>query len=662
MRKKLLLLLVYSMAAVCGFAQSGKCGDNLNWTFNSETGTLTISGIGDMWNYMPYCFYDIEGGYRNEENAPWFSFRSSIVRVEILGGVTSIGCSAFYNCDRLSSVYFIGGVVKHIRAGAFDGCIFLHSIDIPNNVISIRTWAFYGSGLNSVSIPESVTSIGYQVFHNTPWYNTQPPGIIYINNRLYGYKGEMPENTIINVKSGTIGIAGGAFAQYTNLTSIIIPISVNDIGGSAFSGCTGLTSIAIPGGVIGTYVFSGCTGLSSITIGNSVTSIGAGAFENCSNLTSITVPNGVIRAGTFSGCTRLRYITLGNGVTSIDRDMMPSSLSAFLGCTALIAIEVAAHNVNYASEDGVLFNKAKTTLIQYPCGRKGTYTIPKSVTNIEYYAFYDCIGLTSVIIGNGVTSIGQGAFYECKFLTSIVIPASVTSIGTFAFYNCSALQSVKTGWKNPISINGGVFGGVTYSNVTLLVPQGTSETYLATNVWKNFNIVEEELTITPSTAEAEFLWKSVPEATTYILTIYSDEDCKNVLYTYSFGSETHAYTIKNLSENTIYYYTLTIKDENSNIIKNEQGDFTTLAANQIPEIKATNALNIYPNPVSESFRISGITENTLVTITDISGKKVLQQILVPNEMLAVGHLPNGIYNISFISKGKTIVTKKFVKK
>jgi len=160
----------------------------------------------------------------------------------------------------------------------------------------------------------------------------------------------------------------------------------------------------------------------------SVTSIGNSAFFGCTDLTSVTIPN---------------------SVTSIGG-------SAFYGCTGLTSIDVASDNSNYCSVDGVLFNKDKTTLIQYPGGKQGAYTIPNSVTSIGNYAFEICTGLTSVTIPNSVTSIGHYAFLYCRSLTSVTIPNSVTSIGYFAFSYCSGLTSVTIG-NSVTSIGNGAF-------------------------------------------------------------------------------------------------------------------------------------------------------------------------------------------------------------
>jgi len=308
------------------------------------------------------------------------------------------------------------------------------------------------------------------------------------------------------------------------------------------------------------------------------------------------------------------------------------------------------------------------------CSNLSSIAIPNSVTSIGSSAFSGCTGLTSITIPNSVTSIGVGAFYNCSNLTSITIPNSVTSIGSQAFFGCNSLKEVKVGWENPISIAElGVFRELTLSEITLMVPPGTSETYRAAEVWRDFNIVEEELAFIPKVNEVVFVWKFVPLAATYTLTIYSDETCTNVLYTYIFDSEgklietrstsnifrsadeteIYSYTIDGLSENTTYYYSLVVKDESDGIIKEEQDSFTTLRnTSQIPSIDAITNFSIFPNPVSESFRISGITESASLTIIDITGKIVLQQTIIPDETVSVGHLPAGIYFVNI--QGKTM--------
>jgi uncharacterized repeat protein (TIGR02543 family) len=185
---------------------------------------------------------------------------------------------------------------------------------------------------------------------------------------------------------------------------------------TGYTGKTTLTSVTLPTGVtsIGSYAFYSCSGLTSVTLPAGVTSIGSYAFYYCRGLTSVTLPAGVTSIGSY----------------------------AFRSCSGLTSINVNATNASYASENGVLFSKDKTTLICYPAGKTGSYAIPASVTSIDSYAFYSCSGLTSVTLPTGVTSIGSSAFRDCRSLTSVTLPAGVTSIDGYAFAYCSGLTSV----------------------------------------------------------------------------------------------------------------------------------------------------------------------------------------------------------------------------
>ena len=142
-----------------------------------------------------------------------------------------------------------------------------------------------------------------------------------------------------------------------------------------------------------------------------------------------------IREKTFYKCSKLTSVTIPNSVTSI-------GVGAFEGCSSLTSINVDPNNPNYISVDGVLFNKDKTTLVVYPGGKQGAYTIPEGIEQIADSAFFDCSSLTSITIPNSVTSIGNFAFTGCTSLTSATIPDSVTSIGNFAFHYCTSLTSV----------------------------------------------------------------------------------------------------------------------------------------------------------------------------------------------------------------------------
>ena len=359
---------------------TGRC----TWTLDDE-GTLTISGNGNM------------GNYDNYQKTPWYRYyRDSIKRVIIENGVTTISSYSFYYCTNLASII----------------------------------------------IPDSVTSIGHDAFYNTAWYNNQPDGLVYAGNVAYKYKGTMPNNSSIAIRSGTKSITDYAFSNCNGLKSVTIPDSVTSIGERAFYYCTNLASIIIPDSVtsIGERAFYECSCLTSIDIPDSVTSIGDYAFCECSRLTSATIGNSVTSIGIcmFKNCSVLTSVTIGNSVTSIGD-------YAFYLCPVLTSVNIP-DSVTSIGENA--FNG---------CSGLTNVTIGNSVKSIGDGAFCDCTGLASVNIPNGVKSIGFQTFYNCKGLTSIIIPDSVTSIGNQAFYCCLSLTSVTVG-SNVTSIGNQAFG------------------------------------------------------------------------------------------------------------------------------------------------------------------------------------------------------------
>ena len=179
----------------------------------------------------------------------------------------------------------------------------ISKIEIPETVLEIGAHALGGvdsrsfKNLNNISVPDSLISVGSGAFDNTAWYNNQPDGVVYVGKVAYTYKGEMPENTTIELKEGTKGIASGAFSEgYSdseghNLVNIIIPNSVINIGSFAFSNCCNLTNVIMSKNIkyIGENAFSDCKNLSNIIIWKNVSEVGARTFGSWENTQTINI-------------------------------------------------------------------------------------------------------------------------------------------------------------------------------------------------------------------------------------------------------------------------------------------------------------------------------------------------------------------------------------
>lgn len=255
--------------------------------------------------------------------------------------------------------------------------------------------------------------------------------------------GIVPEGDVV-IPGGITEIGEGAFSHCSNLSSVAIPDTVTVIGKKAFSHCENLSSVVLPEGLteICNCVFSHCYNLSSVEIPNTATVIGVDAFAFCNNLISIELPEGLteIGEGAFYRCKNLKIVKIPNSVTKIGRE-------AFLCCTNL-TIEVpitvkdigedafyAVAQVIYQGSDKCVDQIVLTRddIAKYHISTIGEITIPKKlrdsdgnwheVVGIGTGAFYNCIGLTSIILPENI-SIGTGAFMRC-INAVIVVPASV---------------------------------------------------------------------------------------------------------------------------------------------------------------------------------------------------------------------------------------------
>ncbi len=379
---------------------------------------LDLSGVADWFSTMAQAATSGELTYSVENGKATITghngeISGELVIPETLGGypVTSIG------------------------NWALNGCFGLTSITIPNSVTSIGDSAFKDcTNLTSVIIPESITNIGGSAFDGTKWYDAQPDDIVYAGKVLYKYKGNMPDNTCIDIPEGVKGIADEAFCGCTELASITIPNSVTSISDAAFRDCVKLTSVTIPESVIsiGNSAFSDCKCLTSITIPNGVTNIGAGAFSNCTDLTNIVIPESVIKIGIDAFNNTLWYSNKPNGIVYAGKvlykykgDMPQNTQLSILNDTKGIA--------DYAF---------------YRCENLTDIKISNNVEYIGLYSFGNCYNLTSIIIPNGVKTINGSAFSMCSGLKSITIGCGITTIGSFAFNGCTNLTKINWDAEN----------------------------------------------------------------------------------------------------------------------------------------------------------------------------------------------------------------------
>ncbi len=388
---------------------------------------------------------------------------TALTAIEIPNSVKTFSADAFKGCTNLSSAT-LGDSIRTLGAYSFSNCINLDSIVIPNSVATLEDGVFLGcTKLSYVSLGDSVKYAGHYVFDRCDslqtvnvnnleiMYNIQygggrngnpfnlasklllkgkevtelviPENLTTINNGFFYNFYKNVTSVIIPNSVETIG--GSAFLGWPKLVSVSIGDSVTTIGSNAFWGCPALVSVSVGNSVktIEGSCFSGCTNLESIKLGESLQTIGSNAFENCSNLKSIIIPNSVISIGDwiFWKCENLSSVELGNSLQAI-------SGGAFQGCINL-----------------------------------KTIVIPNSVVSIGSQAFKDCTNLSYITIGDSVKSTGMNAFDCCNNIQTV----NVNNLATIFNIKCDA-------WGNPFSIASKLH--LNGKEVTdLIIPEGVTE-------------------------------------------------------------------------------------------------------------------------------------------------------------------------------------------
>jgi len=442
--------IYFAWSSIDGIAGCNSMDTLTNWTYGNIDNEymLRYFGASNIFNiplYVTgstycryigaYCFYgntDLTQvsstamtGY-NSLGSYAFAYCTGIQTFNVGAGISVMGSFVFYNCINLITFTWEAGTyyITTLPESSFQYCWNMEHITLPNYITIINTAAFYACySLQSVGLA-NITSLGY-----------------------------------------------AAFAECHSLASVSIPGSLTTVGESAFYNCNSLASITFHTGTIkiGSWAFEYCTSLTALTTVASITEIDDYAFEFCTGLTSVSLVNGITRLGysVFHGCSALPTIILPVSLVSLGDNWLSITAGVFDMCSALTSISVDSSNPIFSSAGGVIFNKNKTILIQYPGGKTGPYsvpitvnfimpgafwfcavskvTIPSGVTNITYACFASCPNLEEVIIPDTVTEIEPMAFQLSPKLNNMVIPDAVTVIGENAFYFCIGLDTVTIG-------------------------------------------------------------------------------------------------------------------------------------------------------------------------------------------------------------------------
>lgn len=401
-----------------------------------------------------------------ENNA--FQYCEELKTIKIGDGLTSIGEQAFNGCSAFETATVPAIACSHIGKGnlksvtvtsgesigdyAFDNCILLENVSLPESLKSIGERAFANCPLKSIIIPNSVEKIGEYAFDNCPIETAELPSSAckYINNT--------------NLKTVTItsgeSLENEAFNNCGSLENITLSESVTKILERAFVDCH-IKNVILSDSVkiIDKYAFNHCD-IENLTVIGSSIEIDKDAFSYCS-IVCAEVP--AFACANISNSNLKTLEITGDG--SIDT-------SLFINCNVLESISVNEENTDYSSQDGILYDKTKTQILLVPKAIKGKVNIPDSLTSLSVSAFverndlvfneYDnayYLGnektpylvlvkakskdITSCNIHESVKFVQCNAFENCTLLVSVIIPDGIKNIANNMFKGCTALISVK---------------------------------------------------------------------------------------------------------------------------------------------------------------------------------------------------------------------------
>lgn len=380
-----------------------------------------------------------------------------------LNTATEIAANAFKNCKALKNIS--ASLVTTIKSTAFNGCEQLEEIDFPAVTALTGSYVFSNcTTLKSVNMP-LCTALGDTPFKGADSLTTVTLGVANPNTE---FKGKTTLE-VINLSNAT-ALKSQAFEGCTALNTINCS-KVNTINNSVFKNCTGLVEYNSPATTVGTQAFMGCTSLNGLSLvsGDTTVAIGQNAFEGCTSLQwdNVNIPKlSSIGNNAFKDCTAITWADLQRCDTLGDQ--------VFANCTNLSYI--------YFGSLGTMPANAVRGL--------GVRTIDMpNCTTIAARAFENCTNLSQIFIPK-IQTIGQSAFLGCTALSSIELMSNCTMISSYAFKGCTALTSLKLYSPTMVTLQTGVFNEVPDGQLTVYIPSGLMNTYMANNNWKKYNLVE----------------------------------------------------------------------------------------------------------------------------------------------------------------------------
>ena len=413
---------------------------------------------------------------------------TSLQSITLPSTITTVGDRAFAGCSGLTAMNVAMTTAPSVTESVFTGIVKANcKLYVPKGTTSAySSWKpYFATVVDGETFTETINGVETTFLITGETTVQLGDGVVTIPTDFAGAY-PIPETVEHEGVTYTVtAIGASAFNGCTGLTSFEIPATVTTIGASAFRGCTGITSAVIPDGirVLPPYIFRECSSLASISLPEGLEVIFGYAFSNCPSLTELTIPSTVIKIDQFAlKGTALTTLTAkmlkpcglaGNvfGSTSACKLIVPQGTrDAYInnGWTETVftgGVEEDGQLSGY-TEEGVRFTarviEGNDVQIfngdeEGPNGQAidrgttGPLTIPASfdylgqtyyVKEIGRNAFYQCEGITSVVIPEGVTKVAKWAFLQCKALESVELPASLSEIGEAAFRECK-LSSVQ---------------------------------------------------------------------------------------------------------------------------------------------------------------------------------------------------------------------------